>query len=134
MLDRKKIARLCEMFRSPYECERAAAAKHATELIVRAGLTWTEFIGSCEGGNSLPPPSSTSCPHGSRSHPASNRLLRWRGLDSLTLVKALETRSSHLSGWQRRFIGAIRAQGPERGLTLAQWQVLVDILRDTPAR
>ena len=130
MLDRKKLARLCEMFRSPYECERAAAAMHATELLERAGLTWTEFIGRSQEDPAPSIPTRTVRPRASWSRPDCERILKWRGLDSQILVDTLESHARHLSAWQIRFVRAIRAQRPERGLTMAQWQALARILSD----
>jgi len=49
-IDRKKLAKLCEMFRSDQDGEVATAARKATEMLTKAGVTWSIFLtGSSEG-------------------------------------------------------------------------------------
>ena len=43
-LDRKRLARLCEMFRSDNEHERATAARLATSMLQACGTTWTQVL------------------------------------------------------------------------------------------
>lgn len=39
-----RLAKVCEMFSSPFDGERATAAMRAHEMVTRAGVTWTELL------------------------------------------------------------------------------------------
>lgn len=44
--DRERLCKLCGMLASPYDGERANAARMATELLQRHKLTWSDLIAS----------------------------------------------------------------------------------------
>lgn len=124
MLDRPRLARICEMLRSDSDQERATAARMATSLVHRSGLTWTKLI------------METQTPATEREKPSRQRWRRnqsrsaiWRGVTAEALVAAIMAHAQHLPSWEFRCITALAAVGPLLTLTENQWLVLEGIAR-----
>ena len=118
-LDRSKLSRLCEMFRTDNDAERATAARLATNLVHDAGLTWTAVlsVGAVQAG---PPPA--------RPSKQVQRHVMWNGLSSHDVVTYLHHYGTNLRPWERAFVAALFNQRPERGLTDSQWLVVEPLL------
>ena len=141
MLDRKRLAQICEMLRSDNDNERAVAARMATDLLRRADVTWTDVI--LGGGPQHPsspgpstattqsPPTAAKAPSGVRPGTRSQKANRWRATDSESRdAKKIITellRSPSLSNWEKSFLNVLVRQMPLSALTERQWKVVKDI-------
>lgn len=130
MLDRAKLARLCEMFRSDNDQERATAAQVATAIVHSAGLTWTSLI--------LGPPTAVQQPQGRPQPPPASsprpsyrntRTEVWQGVRAYILVKELQPYASQLNSWEQTVVDALACYGPLLLLTELQWMLLEKIAR-----
>jgi hypothetical protein len=141
MLDRKRLAQICEMLRSDNDNERAVAARMATDLLRRAEVTWTDVI---LGGGPQQPSKTGSAP--SKSDPSTaagkatsgawpdtggqktraSRATYSERLDAKKIVTELLRRST-LSNWEKTFLNALVKQMPYSALTERQWKVVKDI-------
>lgn len=54
-LDRERLSKVAEMFRSPYEGERLAALERANAILESAGMTWTDLV-CCQAPAPAPAP------------------------------------------------------------------------------
>lgn len=125
MLDRKKLARLCEMFRSDSDQERATAARLATVLVQSAGLTWTNLIvghASSPPGVYRPQPARSTTPPPPR--PDFTRTEVRDGVRASVLAKELLAHSFRLTSWEAKCVECIVAFGPYVGLTEVQWRLM----------
>lgn len=141
MLDRKRLAQICEMLRSDNDNERAVAARMATDLLRRADVTWTDVI--LGGGPQHPsspgpspartqsPPTAGTAPSGVRSGSRSQKASRSRATnsesrDAKKIITELLRRPS-LSNWEKAFLNALNKHAALSALTERQWNVLRDI-------
>jgi hypothetical protein len=140
-VDRVKLARICEMLRSDNANERATAGRLATDLLQRAGLTWTSFI--CQNSSSTSSRSSqsshsshtTSRPQSSdwswetrRSHEP--RYVRHGRRTVADLIRQLDKISGRLGLAERWFLERLTKRAPEEGLTLREWEYAELILKN----
>ena len=128
-MDRHKLAKLCEMLRSDNPHERSLAAARATELITRAGRTWTDLILS-ETNTPAQYPASTP---GNRSPKATRasavRYTEMDGIEAESIVTRLQAIRHKLTAWESDFVNCLRLQGPSKGLTRQQWAVVKTLAR-----
>lgn len=131
MVDRVRLAQLCEMMRSDNDNERAVAARMATELLHRAGTTWTDFVlqaapAAQSPKEQRPPPAGASGERQAHRASTTERRRVWEGADVDGIIRrVLDVRG--LSPWEAAFVKALRAQNPVYGFTERQWRVLRDI-------
>jgi len=123
MLDRRRLAQLCEMLRSDNDHERSVAARLATDLVRRANTTWTDVILQAEAKPA------SSRPHQSTDPPKSSDPFRRHpyltpernGVVAANLV-ALLLKKRSLSQWERNWVLGLQQQDLAIGLTDIQWR------------
>ena len=131
MLDRVRLAQICEMMRSENDNERAVAARMATEMLKRLRMSWTDLkVGSApppqqsDGPPDSPPTTRPPRPKKPPDKPA--RIRKYEGVDGQELVADLLCNSG-LSTWETMFLKALSQQGAALGFTERQWRVLRDV-------
>ena len=126
MLDSRRLARLCEMFRSDNEQERATAARLATKLLHSVGLSWTQLLLDQEADHVCDKDvkhRSTNSTHPSRQSHTCSRC----GRSAHKVVRQVLIRLNELTAWERKFLGMLADHGSGLALTERQWVVLEDI-------
>jgi hypothetical protein len=139
-VDRVKLARICEMLRSENPNERATAGRLATDLLHRAGLTWTTFI-----SRSVPYTSASSAgtqsTHRAQSSQSNDwswdkrrsqepRYVRYGRRSVADLIRQLDKISDRLGRWDREFLQRLKQRPAEEGLTQHEWQLAERTLND----
>ena len=127
MLDRVKLAQICEMMRSDSDNERAVAARMATDMLRRSRMSWTDLIVTstpADGPPESPPPARRPPTRQPPDKPP--RTQKYKGVDGQQLVADL-LRHRGLSSWEAMFVKTLKQQNPLFGFTDQQWQVLKDV-------
>jgi hypothetical protein len=111
-----RLAKLCGMFGSAYDGERATAAAMADRELRAAGLTWEQLVEAAQRG--LAAPSATRTPGATAAN----------GGRTAPVVEWLCQHQHLLSSWERGFVEDLRERwrGP---LTAKQSEKLRDIER-----
>ena len=115
--DRLKLARICELLRSDNAHERAIAALRATEMLKRAGLTWTELVAK-------PPVVRPTYQYDIRpdERPGKPRYVTHGRHTVESLFKRLDKLEPKLGAFDRSFSERLRKRPMHEGLTLIEWE------------
>ena len=92
-----RLAKLCGMFGSNHDGERASAAAMADSLVRRLNMTWHEVISSS-------PPTSSSRPTSSRARPCPRSDCSDLSIEELFHYALLAEADGQLNSWERRFL------------------------------
>lgn len=125
-LDRAKLARLCEMFRSENEQERATAARLATNVVHAAGQTWTTLLvetNALDQRVGLRQPAYQN-PRSRKPPPSPPRTTTRNGLDVKTVIGKICQLEDALLNWERQFVRTLASLNLEAGLTVYQWNCI----------
>lgn len=129
VLDRVRLAKLCEMLRSDNEQERATAAERASTLLHAAGHSWTELVlGVSPARDAQPPFTAQDASYSGNGHEHRRRTRSRSGIDAADIIRRLQD-ADKLTDWEREFIAILAYQLTATGLTASQWHVVENIAR-----
>lgn len=116
MIDKKRLATICEQLKAPSEKQRAVAASKASALLDAYGLSWSEVI--------MAAPTESSAP--------AERFANHMGMNASRFLAMIEPRT--LPAFDKQFVRSLndierlsRRAGRELELTTYQWAILVRI-------
>lgn len=129
VLDRVRLAKLCEMLRSDNEQERATAAVRASTLLHAAGHSWTELVlGVSPARDAQSPFTPQDASYSVKGHDHRRRTRSRSGIDAADIIRRLQD-VDKLTDWERQFIAILGHQLTATGLTASQWHVVEKIAR-----
>jgi hypothetical protein len=121
------------MLASSHDGERASAALLATEQLKKLGHTWHSFVEQAFAPSVRATPEPTPRPAEPRRYGARGydnpRHENYCGLNCFEVMGVLQ--DMDLAPSDRKYLDslALQMRGPQRGLTLRQWEILADKAR-----
>lgn len=114
VIDREKLAKICQMLTSSHDGERAVAARMASEMLKKADMTWDELVAQAF---ETPPPRREG-----EVKPRPTRMMYFDGHNVQEVLFMLNDESPEYSDWEDQFVTSLLDQCEAYGgCTIKQW-------------